>query len=74
MRYMKVEGNPGLVRDKVTGAILNVNSSEITAARARKKANKEHDQRISNLENDIHDIKALLGTIIEKIDGNSNNI
>lgn len=73
MRYIKVEGNPGLVRDKVTGAILNVNSSEIKQARARKKANNDHNERIANLENDIGDIKKLLGTLVEKIDGVNNS-
>jgi len=73
MKYMKVEGNPGLVRDKLTGAILNVNKNEIAEAKARKKASQEKDYRISKLENDINDIKALLNVIVEKINGNTNN-
>jgi hypothetical protein len=29
MELIKVEGQPGLARDKNTGAILNINSSEV---------------------------------------------
>ena len=32
-KYIQVEGNSGLVRDRETGAILNANTTEIQKAR-----------------------------------------
>lgn len=77
---MKVEGNPGLVRDKVSGAILNINSNEIRQAKKRKKhwqQEKEKTERLSvevqDLKSDITEIKALLNKLLEVSDGNHHN-
>ena len=35
-KYIRVEGNSGLVRDRETGAILNANVTEIQKARLKK--------------------------------------
>jgi len=35
MKHIKVDGEAGFVRDKDTGAILNINKNEIAAARER---------------------------------------
>ena len=44
-KYIRVEGNSGLVRDRETGAILNANVTEIQKARLKK--NKEKQQELS---------------------------
>lgn len=69
-----VEGRPGLVRDPRSGAILNINSTEIQAARARKIAMKKEKKRqrkvyedVETLKQDMADIKELLLTIKEKL-------
>tara|TARA_Y200000002_G_C22590675_1_gene625060 strand:- start:197 stop:415 length:219 start_codon:yes stop_codon:yes gene_type:complete len=69
-----VEGRPGLVRDPRSGAILNINSTEIQAARARKIAMKKEKKRqrqvyedVETLKTDMADIKELLLTIKEKL-------
>jgi len=69
-----VEGRPGLVRDPKSGAILNINSTEIQAARARKIAMKKEKKRqrqvyedVETLKTDMADIKELLLTIKEKL-------
>ena len=36
MNYIKIEGHNGYVRDKKSGAVLNLNKSEIEAAKKRK--------------------------------------
>ena len=36
-KYIQVDGHPGLVRDRTSGAIVNINSQEMTKARIRKK-------------------------------------
>ena len=69
-----VEGRPGLARDPNSGAILNINSSEIRAAKARKIAMAQEEERKKQLINDVEmlkedmsDIKELLLTIKEKL-------
>lgn len=66
MSKINVEGHPGLVRDTNTGAILNINSNEIQAARERKKIRKQKDQEFENLKNEVSEIKELLLKLVEK--------
>ena len=71
---IRVEGKPGLARDPNSGAILNINSSEIQAAKARKIAMAQEEERkkqliddVEMLKEDMSDIKELLLTIKEKL-------
>ena len=65
-RYIQVECNSGLVRDRTTGAILNVNSTEIQKARLRKKKEKQQELEIQELKKDVSEIKVLLKQLVEK--------
>jgi len=67
-RYIQVEGNSGLVRDRTTGAILNANSTEIQKARLKKNKEKQREQEIQELKKDVSDIKVLLTKLIERND------
>ena len=67
-RYIQVEGNSGLVRDRTTGAILNANSTEIQKARLKKNKEKQQEQEIQELNKDVSEIKVLLTKLIEKND------
>lgn len=64
--YIEINGQPGLVRDTNSGAILNINSNEIEAARERKKLRKQKDQEFENLKNEVSEIKELLLKLVEK--------
>jgi hypothetical protein len=72
-KFANVKGHPGLVRDKGSGAILNINSKEIKEARKRKKAWKKEQERVDNLEKDMNEIKTLLHKILEVTDGRNND-
>lgn len=63
----KVKGHTNLMRDKRTGAILNMDRAGIAQAKARKSAQKEQAERIDNLEKEITEIKSLLSQIAEKL-------
>ncbi len=67
--YKKVEGNSDLVRDTSTGAILNINKDEISAARKRKLERRQKEKEFEDLKNEVGDIKNMLTKIIEKLDG-----
>ena len=71
--FLKVEGHEGFVKNTETGVVLNVNKEEIEAARKRKALRQQQEQDINNLKNEVSDIKTMLGTIIEKLNGNNNN-
>ena len=71
--FLKVEGHEGFVKNTETGVVLNVNKEEIEAARKRKALRQQQEQDINNLKNEVSDIKKMLGTIIEKLDGSNNN-
>ena len=73
--FLKVKGHEGYVKNTETGVVLNVNKEEIEAARKRKALRQQQEQDINNLKNEVSDIKTMLNTIIEKLDGsNRNNI
>ena len=69
MRLITVQGHRNYVRDKNSGAILNINKAEIEEARKRKAERLEKDKEIESLKNEVSDIKSMLTKVIEKLDG-----
>lgn len=67
MSKVKVEGHTGLVKDTKTGAILNINSTEVEQARERKRLRKQKDKEFEDLKNEVSEIKNLLHKLIEKM-------
>ena len=65
--YIKVEGHPNLVRDKNSGVILNINKSELEANRIRKQKQREKNNEIEQLKNDVSEIKSMLNKLVEKL-------
>lgn len=66
-KFVKVENQRDLVRDKTTGAIVNINNDELEKARARKKIRQQRDFEIQELKNDVAQIKDMLSKIAEKL-------
>lgn len=73
MAHIKVEGFPGLVKDTRTGIVVNTNTSEIEAAKERKRRKKEQresqeeiNKTVVELKEEIGEIKNLLKQLIEK--------
>tara|TARA_B100000085_G_C18299473_1_gene413671 strand:+ start:225 stop:452 length:228 start_codon:yes stop_codon:yes gene_type:complete len=71
---VRVEGHKDYVRDKNTGAILNINTSEISIARERKMIRKQKEKEleemkdsVSELKNEVNEIKSLLNKIVERL-------
>lgn len=65
-RMIPVEGNGSLARDAQTGAIININTTEINEARERKALRQKEKQELQDLKNDVADIKRLLTQLIER--------
>lgn len=64
-RYIKVDGHPGFVRDRVSGAIININKQKIDQAKQVKRAKVQAAKRLDRLEDDMAEIKSMLQTLIK---------
>jgi hypothetical protein len=60
---IKVEGQPDLVRDPNSGAIINTNKSNVAII---KEARKKSEERLQTLENDVSEIKDMLKKLLNK--------
>ena len=73
MAYIPVDGHPGLARNANSGAIININSSEMSQARNRKKIWQRQQNEIKNLKSDVSEMKVMLQKLIEEKDGSHSN-
>ena len=64
MDFIKVKGHAGLVSDKNTGAIINLDDSAIVARRKSKQLSSALDD-INMLKNEVSEIKSLLRELIK---------
>lgn len=67
MRIVRANNAPGFGRDPETGAIININSSEVNAARKAKERRLKQKEEMNALKQDVSDIKAMLNQLIEKL-------
>jgi len=71
MDLIKVEGHNGLMRDRNTGAVLNINSNEIDRIKELRQRQREakasQEQEINQLKSDVSEIKMMLSKIVEKL-------
>lgn len=65
-RYVRVENHPNLVRDRETGALLNINIEEITKKRQQKMLARQQAAEINELKNEVGELKSLLRQLLEK--------
>ena len=65
-KYIHVDGHPGLVRDRNTGAIINLNEDEMRQARKRKNMWKQQQEELNSLREDVAAMKAMLSQLLEK--------
>ena len=57
MKYFKVEGHSGLLRDPHTNSIINDNMTEYKEYLSRKNMKNEESQKIQKIENDLINLK-----------------
>ena len=72
MRLIPVDGHQGLARNKATGAIININSSEMEQARKRKSISRDRQKELKELKSDVSEMKLMLKKLIEVENGNNN--
>jgi hypothetical protein len=67
MMKLKVEGNPNLVKDMRTGAIINIDRNSVKDAKLLKSKMAKKEEEIETLKNDVAEIKSILNKLIEKL-------
>lgn len=65
-RYVKVDSYPNFVRDRETGAILNINKDEIARKRQQKMLARQQADEIKTLKNEVSELKSLMKQLLEK--------
>lgn len=68
MKYKEIEGHYGYVKDEY-GVVLNTNKEEIEAAKIRKEQRRNQEKELSELKDEVGDIKKMLTQIVEKLNG-----
>lgn len=66
-RNYKVQDNQSFAKNPTRGTVVNTNTSAYRARRAKLDNEEAMQSRINKLENDMDDIKSLLGQIIDKL-------
>jgi hypothetical protein len=67
-KYYKTDFE-GLVKDPNSGAILNVDNAKLEAYKKQKQAletNMKNAERINKVENDLNEIKEMLGQLLKR--------
>lgn len=65
---IKVDGYNDLVKDEKSGAILNIDRAQIAQAKLRKMRQKEKEDELASIKNDISELKMMMKGLIERID------
>ena len=72
-RFLQVEGHENIVRDTESNAIINKNKSAYLLAKQRaESAQRQRDairnanREINNIKSEMHEIKSMLKTLLEK--------
>ena len=64
MDFYKVKDHGDLVRDPLTGSILNTNSLDHQKYVAQRQSKKDTEQELSDLKSEINEIKPLLKELV----------
>ena len=64
-QYVKIQDEIGYVKDTVSGAILNINRTEVEAARERKRLRKQQEQELESMKETVHDLKNEMSEVKE---------
>ena len=78
--YIKVQGHASLVRDTRTNAVINKDKNAYSIAKRRaEEAQRQRDEirgatrEINNLKCEMHEIKTMLKTLVDRNGDNSKN-
>ncbi len=64
--FLKVEGHSGLVKNRKTGVVLNINEIEIKSAKKRKKKKQELQEEVTDLRAQVEKLTSVIEQLLEK--------
>jgi hypothetical protein len=67
VRYVPVKESPGLFRDSLTGAIINMNKNGAQKAREARQALINKENEIQDLKTEVQEIKSILTQLLERL-------
>ncbi len=65
-RYIKVQDHEGLVKDSVGNAVLNSDTDAFDRFKAKRRKEKETEERLNNMEQQMTSIHDMLTLLLEK--------
>jgi len=65
-RFLRIENEEHLVRDSKSGAVLNTDLSSLEKYRAKRERDRQMQQDVENLKNDMSEIKSLLQQLVNR--------
>lgn len=69
--YLEVEGRSDLVRDTYSRAIINTDKGAYEAVLAKRKLALQKNKEITELRNDVSELKDLVHKLIDKMEDNN---
>lgn len=63
--FSKIEGEPALVRDEKTKAILNVDNESLKAYKKRRELMMQQQEEIQTLKADVKEMKLMLKQLLD---------
>jgi hypothetical protein len=63
--YLQVEDNPGLVREKHTKAVINIDYTAYEQYMEKKQHLSKKDEEISDLQNQVSDLRDMVLKLVE---------
>ena len=66
MSMIRVKDHPDLVRDPKSGAIININRTEAERYKAISGRNRQRNEELQELKDEVRELKVLLQQLIEK--------
>lgn len=66
-KLIKVEGEQGIARDPLSGAILSVDQNAFDIWKAKRDKEKQNESRLVSLEEKLSNIELMLTKIMEKL-------
>lgn len=64
--YIRVKDEPNFVRDRITGALVNINTRDIELHKKIHEKRLQEQQELSKLKADVAEIKDLLRQLLNK--------
>lgn len=67
MTLNRVENEPNLRKDPLSGAVVNVSTDEYNKYMKRKELVRTHNARLENLESELSEVKSLLRSVVDNL-------